>query len=270
MAGETAGRLIGHFQNIAEEQHGTGWSELWDNGESDLWDRGIPSPALTDIVAERRDLLSPVNANGGRKKAFVPGCGKGYDAIMLALHGFDAWGLEISETAVSTAERYASKQMQSPSPENFARVEVGSSIEPGSVRFIKGDFFKQDWEVKLLGEAVKFDLIYDYTFLCALHPNMRCLWAKRMAELLKPGGLLICLEFPLWKDLKSPGPPWGLKGIYWDLLARGGDGLIEDGQEERPLPAMEHVQFVCELNLKPARSFKQGRGEDMLSVWRRL
>src|SRR5690242_13472722 len=101
----------------------------------------------------------------------LKGCGKGHDVIMLALHGFDAWGLEISETAVSTAERYASEQMQSPSPENFARVEVGRSIEPGSVRFIQGDFFKQDWEMKLLGEAVKFDLIYDYTvrapFFCA-------------------------------------------------------------------------------------------------------
>ncbi|OCK74852.1 hypothetical protein K432DRAFT_468068 [Lepidopterella palustris CBS 459.81] len=114
--------------------------------------------------------------------------------------------------------------MQSPSPENIAMVEVGSSMEPGSVGFIQGDVFKQDWEANLLGEDVKFDLIYDYTFLCAMHPNMRRLWEKRMAELLKPGGLLICLEFPLWKDLKSPGPLWGLKGVYWDFLAHGGDG----------------------------------------------
>jgi methyl halide transferase len=93
----------------------------------------------------------------------LKGCGKGHDAIMLALHGFDAWGLEISETAVSTAERYASEQMNSPSPENFASVELGSSIDPGSVRFINGDFFKQDWEMKLPDETKKFDLIYDYT-----------------------------------------------------------------------------------------------------------
>jgi methyl halide transferase len=90
-----------------------------------------------------------------------------------------------------------------------------------------------------------------------------------MAELLKPGGLLICLEFPMWKDLKLPGPPWGLKFVHSDLLARGGDGLIEDVQEEKSYPVVEHTQFVCELRLKPARSFKQGRGEDMLSLWRR-
>jgi len=90
-----------------------------------------------------------------------------------------------------------------------------------------------------------------------------------MAELLKPGGLLICLEFPLWKDLNLPGPPWGLQGVYWDLLACGGDGLVKGGEPEKPLVAVENAQFVRELYIRPARSFKQGRGEDMLSVWRR-
>jgi hypothetical protein len=98
---------------------------------------------------------------------------------------------------------------------------------------------------------------------------MRRSWADRMADLLTPGGLLISLEFPLWKDIKLPGPPWGLKGVYWDLLACGGNGLIDDGREEKSLPSSECVQFVRELYIKPARTYKQGRGEDMLSLWRR-
>jgi hypothetical protein len=98
---------------------------------------------------------------------------------------------------------------------------------------------------------------------------MRRPWADRMAELLTPGGLLICLEFPLWKDVRLPGPPWGLKGVYWDLLACGGNGLIDDGGEDKPLPASNRVQFVRELYTKPARSYEQGKGEDMLSLWRR-
>jgi hypothetical protein len=56
----------------AQEQHGAGWSELWEKGESDLWDRGFPSPALADIVAERRDILNPLNSDGSRKRALVP------------------------------------------------------------------------------------------------------------------------------------------------------------------------------------------------------
>lgn len=75
-----------------------------------------------------------------------------------------------------------------------------------------------------------------------------------MAELLKPGGLLICLEFPLWKDLKLPGPPWGLKGVYWDLLVCG-DGLIQDRKQQKTAQA-ENALFVLELYIKPSKSFK--------------
>ncbi|KAF2279102.1 S-adenosyl-L-methionine-dependent methyltransferase [Westerdykella ornata] len=200
---------------------------------------------------------------------FPQGCGRGYDPVMLALHGFDAWGLEISHTAVEAAERYAAEQMHTPSPSNFASCETGTGIEAGTVRFLQGDFFDNDWVAQLPDRDRKFDLIYDYTFLCALHPSMRRLWARRMAELLKPGGLLVCLEFPLWKDLKAEGPPWGLKDVYWDLLACGGDGLVQDDGKEREPRNTENVQFVRELYLKPARSYKQGRGEDMLSVWRK-
>ena len=82
---------------------------------------------------------------------------------MLALHGFDAWGLEISKTAVATAEQYSVEQMQNPSPSNFAEAEIGSAVEPGTISFVAGDFFTRDWEAKLPGDNKKFHLIYDYT-----------------------------------------------------------------------------------------------------------
>jgi hypothetical protein len=82
---------------------------------------------------------------------------------MLALHGFDAWGLEISKTAVATAEQYSVEQMQNPSPSNFAEAEIGSAVEPGTVSFVAGDFFSKDWEAKMPDGPKKFDLIYDYT-----------------------------------------------------------------------------------------------------------
>ncbi|KAL5383092.1 hypothetical protein DPSP01_006072 [Paraphaeosphaeria sporulosa] len=204
MAATGSTRLISHFQTKEQEQYGAGWSELWEKGESNLWDRGFPSPALTDIIAERRDILSPLNVDGSRKRVLVPGCGKGYDPVMLALHGFDVLGLEISKTAVAVAERYSFEQMQNPSWENFAKGETKDAGERGTVSFVAGDFFAKDWEARLPDDQKKFDLIYDYTFLCALHPSMRRPWANRMAELLTPGGLLICLEFPLWKDRRHP------------------------------------------------------------------
>jgi methyl halide transferase len=41
------------------------------------------------------------------------------------------------------------------------------------------------------------DLVYDYTFLCAIPPVMRGQWAAKMASLVKPGGELLTLIFPI-------------------------------------------------------------------------
>lgn len=94
-----------------------------------------------------------------------------------------------------------------------------------------------------------------------------------MRQLLSPSGILVCLEFPLWKSLDVAGPPWGLKGVYWDLLVGGRCGRISDVHlhtAERGEKA-EYVQPVAwdrTLYIKPRESYPQGRGQDMLSVWK--
>jgi len=89
-------------------------------------------------------------------------------------------------------------------------------------------------------------------FLCAMPPELRPKWAQRMTELVKLGGCLICLEFPLYKDRSLPGPPWGLKGVHEELLSEQNGG-----------------RFVREEYVKPRRSYEVSKGTDMLSVWRR-
>lgn len=93
----------------------------------------------------------------------VQGCGRGYDVAMLALHGFDVYGLEVSSKGARIARDYASRELQSPQAFNYGR-EGWSETQSGSVEIIAGDFFARDWEA-LLGEAGTrgFDLIYDYT-----------------------------------------------------------------------------------------------------------
>ena len=86
-----------------------------------------------------------------------------------------------------------------------------------------------------------------------------------MGELLRPSGILVCLEFPLFKEPGEQGPPWPLRGVYWDLLAAGGDGLTCDGTERAD---DGDGFFVREERYKPSRSYTQGRGTDMISVWR--
>jgi hypothetical protein len=61
-----------------------------------------------------------------------------------------------------------------------------------------GDFFSAD-----LGG--QFDFTFDYTFFCALPPSLREKWGRRHAELLKPGGKLLTLAFPIGTDEVSAG-----------------------------------------------------------------
>ena len=206
----------------------------------------------------------------------VQGCGKGYDVVMLALHGFDVIGLEVSQKGVSVAEEYACKELQMPQVYNFGAAQT-KKYERGSVSFIHGDFFQPDCAA---GE--KFDVIYDYTvcngtqrlvhianlfqFLCAIHPTLRAQWASRMADLLVPDGLLICLEFPLFKDLCLPGPPWPLKGVYWNLLSEGGDGIVNSSVSKQNTGK---GQFERKWYIKPERSYDNGKGTDMLSIYAR-
>ncbi|KZF23609.1 thiopurine S-methyltransferase family protein [Xylona heveae TC161] len=263
--------LINHFSKTPTDDHGSAWSALWDSDDSDLWDRGKPSPALIDLIEQQSELLRPIAENGRRKKALVPGCGRGYDVVMLALHGFDAYGLEISETAVATANRYASAELQNPQDYNFGPENsiISQPDGVGRVTFFQGDFFKSDWSDPLTNNgAEKFDLVYDYTFLCALHPCSRPQWANRMGQLTRSDGYLVCLEFPLFKDPALTGPPWGLNGVYWDLLVRGGDGVANITKAaEAGSPEQLPGQFIRSQHTKPPRSYENGKGTDMVGIY---
>ena len=96
---------------------------------------------------------------------------------------------------------------------------------------------------------------------------MRKDWAERMKSLLSPTGVLVCLEFPMWKPLKVQGPPWGLNGVHWNLLADGGDGMIDESGN-LIVTGKEHGSFERVVYWKPPESFEQSRGEDMISVWK--
>ncbi|KAL2170690.1 hypothetical protein VTG60DRAFT_4532 [Thermothelomyces hinnuleus] len=271
------GRLISHFSGRRRSEQVDGWSALWESEQSDLWDRGKPSPALVDLVESPTDLIPRSDGlTKHRPRVLVPGCGKGYDVVMLALHGYDAYGLDVSLKGLEMARAHAAAQLAAPSEDNFSSSSQGGrypASERGHVRFVVGDFFARDWESDCCsdGEVFSgFDLIYDYTFLCALLPEMRKHWARRMGELLAPSGVLVCLEFPLYKDLSLPGPPWGLReGIYWNVLAVGGDGMMQDEAAARNATHenSESGAFKRLAYVEPERTYEVAKGTDMLSIW---
>ena len=57
-----------------------------------------------------------------------------------------------------------------------------------------------------------YDFIFDYTFFCAMPPSKREAWAKKTASLLKPGGQVWTLVFPIPKADEevnwNTGPPY--------------------------------------------------------------
>jgi len=133
-----------------------------------------------------KQLVEGATLPSGR--VLVPGCGSGYDAFTLSGHGRRAVGLDL---APSAAERF-----------ELVRESLGVSQEDATI--IVGDFFEFE-------SGDHFDLVWDYTFLCALPRESREAWAARMAEIIKPGGELICLVFPV--DPTRPvdqGPPFPL------------------------------------------------------------
>ncbi|KAL9251574.1 putative thiol methyltransferase 2 [Drosera capensis] len=149
-----------------------GWQKCWEEAATP-WDLGQPTPILLH-------LLQTDSVPTGR--ILVPGCGSGYDVIALAGPERYVIGLDVSDTALSRA-----RELSSRSP-------MGKYCT-----FLKEDFFK--WKPTEL-----FDVVFDYTFFCAIDPNMRSAWARCMSELLKSDGELITLMFPI--DDHVGGPPF--------------------------------------------------------------
>ncbi|OOF95105.1 hypothetical protein ASPCADRAFT_405994 [Aspergillus carbonarius ITEM 5010] len=253
-----------------------GWAEIWNTNNSPPWDKGFPNPALEDILTQQRATIGGAIATDAegktyRKKALVPGCGRGVDVLLLASFGYDAYGLEYSGAAIEACRQEKSNGDRYP----VRDAEVGR----GEVVFVQGDFFKDDW-LKELGLGLNcFDLVYDYTFFCALSPSMRPDWALRHTHLLAPSprGNLICLEYPRHKEPSLPGPPFGLSSeAYMEHLSHPGEQISYDAQGRcRMDPLREPSERGLErvAYWKPARTHEAGKNangeiQDRVSIWR--
>ncbi|WPH01461.1 Hypothetical protein R9X50_00430700 [Acrodontium crateriforme] len=263
-AAEKMARLRNHFKEVPEDSQTNSWDALWQQ-QFTPWDRQFPNPALVETMQNQTKLFgSPVH-NGKRKRALVPGCGRGYDVLFFASLGYDAWGLDASQTAVDAAGEIKTQQGEDPKRYPVRDSQIGR----GSAEFLVADFFKDDFLAKTGG--TNFDVIYDYTFLCALPPLMRPKWAKRMSELLSPSGQLICLEFPLGKSPSLGGPPHGLTAeLYDELFARPGDDVQygEDGFVDAGRVKGTSDSSLEKLSRAQAeKPHDEDRKPDFVSVW---
>ncbi|KAM3425090.1 hypothetical protein BST61_g7056 [Cercospora zeina] len=259
-------KLRDTFANRPLDDQLTGWDELWKQ-QVTPWDRAGPSHALADAVTGHPDILGPpVKSDSGRRRrrALVPGCGRGYDVLLLAALGYDAYGVDGSSAAIDAARRL---QMEAGGSASYRALETESGR--GRETFVRNDFFKDDFLEATGGGS--FDLIFDYTFLCALPPPLRPSWAQRMTELLASDGHLICLEWPLHKPANEGGPPHGLSAALYESLLRspGQDVPYDERGKVSVNEAAEQSDnaLVCVKRYRPQRTHEAGKDSDYVSLW---
>tara|TARA_B100001245_G_scaffold148073_1_gene110740 strand:+ start:568 stop:1173 length:606 start_codon:yes stop_codon:yes gene_type:complete len=150
------------------------------------WDLGGATPIFDSMA----DSISP-------GKVCIIGCGRGYDAIMFAQKGFEVTAIDFAPSAINAVKDLARK----------AKLAVNT---------IENDIF-----TLAPVYANTYDFIIEQTCFCAINPARRSEYETVVNQLLKPGGKLIGLWFPLDKLIEDGGPPWGttieeVKSIFKD------------------------------------------------------
>jgi len=160
------------------------------------WDAGRVPAALGRFISRTAE----------RGRVLVPGCGTGYEVRELAAAGFEVTAIDFSAAALEAARR-----------------ELG----PLASLVRQADFFGFE------KDGVPFDAIYERAFLCALPRRMWSDWARRSAQLLRPGALLFGLFF---FDDNLRGPPFGIGAAELERLLGGDFERVEDEPVEDSLP----------------------------------
>ena len=120
---------------------------------------------------------------------------------------------------------------------------------------------------------------HDAQFFCAMDPQMRPAWSKRISELLRPSpqANLICLEFPTTKLAKTGGPPWAAPPkAYLEHLSHPGEEVKYDDEGNvrlNPLApsspgALERVGHWHPGDTHKVGKDADGNVQDYISVWR--
>lgn len=153
---------------------------MWKSGiePGQRFDTGSPSPLLVHYIQNTHFIP--------HGRALVPGCGRGYDVTALATPHRSVLGLDIVQLAITAAQT------------RLESLDDRSCYKP-NCHFSTTSFF----DLKPSTDDEKYDFIYDYTFLCALDPSIRADWARQMAALTKPGGILLTLVYPISPDKVS-------------------------------------------------------------------
>ena len=161
------------------------WEDIYFDDDAG-WDLSGVTPVFESIAQD----LNP-------GELCIVGCGRGYDAIMFSKRGFDVTAVDFAPSPIRSVKNMA----------------IESSL---NINILQEDIFSLSPKYDK-----KFDYVIEQTCFCAIHPERRLEYEKLVHAILKPGGELIGLWFPLDKTLEDGGPPWGtsileIKSIFND------------------------------------------------------
>src|SRR5437016_10788958 len=140
-------------------------SESSDSAVPAFWNqryaRGETPWTLHAIPATLRSFVKRTRARG---RVLILGCGTDHDVLrFFQSAGFEVTAIDFSAVAVT---------------------QIKKALGNFDGKIIHGNFFKFDF-------PSRFDLIYERTFLCALHPRRWPQYAKPTAQFMRPRGKLV-------------------------------------------------------------------------------
>lgn len=146
---------------VSHEEISLFWDEMYEG--TPPWDIGRPQPAFEALIKDGE--IKP-----GR--ALDIGCGRGDNAIMLAMNGCDVTGMDLVEVAISDAKAKAMERHV-------------------KVNFVAGDVLQMD---RLFCEA-DFDIVIDSGLFHVMTDEERPVFVQQVHRVLKPGGKYFMLCF---------------------------------------------------------------------------
>lgn len=136
------------------------------------WERGGVHPAVAHF--RKTGVLT------AGQSIYVPGCGRSPEPAAFARFGLRVTASDVAPSAVKRQK----EQMTAAGLDAAVFEADGLAWRP----------------------PIPFDLMWEQTFLCAIHPRDRARYEAMAFEVLKPGGRLIALF--MQKD-EPGGPPYG-------------------------------------------------------------
>ncbi|MBI4229760.1 MAG: methyltransferase domain-containing protein [Planctomycetes bacterium] len=161
------------------------WRGIYRGEEKPGWDKGAAAPPIARLVA---------SGAVPRGKVAVPGCGFGWEAMLLARHGFDVWGFDFAPEGIEGARR------------NLAGEGLCATFD---LR-----------DVLTLADAYPgaFDAVCEHTCLAAIPPRNREAYARSIAGALRSGGLYFGL---FYFHGRTGGPPFDVTRADVEALFGG-------------------------------------------------